>query len=158
MSQVTLWFRPVVSLRIELHFGWGLSYLSPPPQTETCACDFFIFRCGSRPESSQEHLPTSIAGVLRLRAIKPSVCDRSAKRFAQDDGFVGGLEIQLVGYAEKHEKIERVTGSQDGPFGNALPPSAHRTVWAPARPGSAQHRQIPNRTKAAQRRRESTCR
>jgi hypothetical protein len=41
-----------------------------------------------RPESSQEHLPTSIAGVLRLRAIKPSVCDRTAKRFAQDDGFV----------------------------------------------------------------------
>jgi len=45
----------------------------------------------------------STAEVLRLRAIKPSVCDRSAKRFAQDDGFVGGLkglEIQLVGYAE----------------------------------------------------------
>jgi hypothetical protein len=52
------------------------------------ACDFFIFRCSLRPESSQEHLPTSIAGVLRLRAIKPAVCDRSAKRFAQDDGFV----------------------------------------------------------------------
>jgi hypothetical protein len=33
---------------------------------------------------------TSTAGVLRLRAIKRSVCDRSAKRFAQDDGFVGG--------------------------------------------------------------------
>jgi hypothetical protein len=42
----------------------------------------------------------SIAGVLRLRAIKPSVCDRSAKRFAQDDGFVRGLEIQLAGHAE----------------------------------------------------------
>jgi hypothetical protein len=34
----------------------------------------------------------SILGVLRLRAIKPSVCDRSAKRFAKDDGFVGGLK------------------------------------------------------------------
>jgi hypothetical protein len=55
-------------------------------------CDLFIFRCGLRPESSQEHLATSIAGVLRLRAIKPSVCDRSAKRFAQDDGSVGGLK------------------------------------------------------------------
>jgi hypothetical protein len=32
----------------------------------------------------------SIAGVLRLRALNPSVCDGSAKRFAQDDGFVGG--------------------------------------------------------------------
>jgi hypothetical protein len=38
--------------------------------------------------------------ALRLRAIKLPVCDRSAKRFAQDDGFVRGLEIQLVGYAE----------------------------------------------------------
>src|ERR1700722_15373160 len=55
----------------------------------------FTFRFSLRPESSQEHLPISIAGVLRLRAIKPSVCDRSAKRFAQDDGFVGGPEIQL---------------------------------------------------------------
>jgi hypothetical protein len=50
----------------------------------------------SRPESSQEHLPTSIAGVLRLRAMKPSVCDRSAKRFAQDDGFVGGLKYSWL--------------------------------------------------------------
>jgi hypothetical protein len=53
---------------------------------------FFIFRCSLRPESSQEHLPTSIAGVLRLRAVKPSVCDRYAKRFAQDDGL-SGLDI-----------------------------------------------------------------
>jgi hypothetical protein len=52
----------------------------------------------------------SILGVLRLRAIKPSVCDRSAKRFAQDDGFVGGLkglEIQLVGYAENTKRSKK---------------------------------------------------
>jgi hypothetical protein len=42
----------------------------------------------------------STLGVLQLRAIKPAVYDRSAKRFAQDDGFVRGLEIQLVVYAE----------------------------------------------------------
>ena len=70
----------------------------------------FYLPCSLRPESSQEHLPTSIAGVLRLRAIKPSVCDRSAKRFAQDDDFVWGLAKQLVGYAETR-KIEKVTGS-----------------------------------------------
>jgi hypothetical protein len=70
-------------------------------------CDFFIFRYSLRPESSQEHLPTSIAGVLRLRAIKPFVCDRSAKRFAQDDGFVGGLEIQVVGYAENTKRSKK---------------------------------------------------
>jgi hypothetical protein len=60
-----------------------------------------------RPESSQEHLPTNIAGVLRLRAIKLSVYDRSAKRFAQDDGFVGGLEIQPVGYAENTKRSKK---------------------------------------------------
>jgi hypothetical protein len=52
----------------------------------------------------------STAGVLRLRAIKPSVCDRSAKRFAQDDGFVGGLkglERQLVGYAENTKRSKK---------------------------------------------------
>ena len=76
----------IVAHRNEQRFGWGLSYV---PETLR-VYDFFIFRCSLRLESSQEHLPTSIAGVLRLRAIKPAVCDRSAKRFAQDDGFVGG--------------------------------------------------------------------
>jgi hypothetical protein len=66
----------------------------------SCPPFFLFFPLSSRPESSQEHLRTSVAGVLRLRAIKPSVCDRSAKRFAQDDEFVGALEIQLVGDAE----------------------------------------------------------
>jgi len=61
----------------------------------------------------------STAEVLRLRAIKPSVYERSAKRFAQDDGFVGGLkglEILPVGYAENAKKIGKVTGSQDDVF------------------------------------------
>jgi hypothetical protein len=40
------------------------------------------------------------------------LCDRSARRFAQDDDFVEGTEKHLVGY-EKREKIEKVTGSQD---------------------------------------------
>ena len=37
----------------------------------------------------------SIVGILRLRAIKHSVCDRSAKRFAQDDGLVGGSKKNI---------------------------------------------------------------
>jgi hypothetical protein len=37
----------------------------------------------------------SALGVLRLRAVKPSVYDRSAKRFAQDDGFVGVLKKNI---------------------------------------------------------------
>jgi hypothetical protein len=65
-----------------------------------------IFRCSFWPESSQEHLPTSIAGVLRLRAINPPVFDRSARRFAQDDGFVGSLEYSWLDMQE-NEKIEK---------------------------------------------------
>ena len=82
-------------------------------------CDFFNFPCSLWPESSEEHLPTSIAGVLRLRAINPLLCDRSARRFAptarrgrQDDAFLEGIKQHLVG-CKKHEKIEKVTGSQD---------------------------------------------
>jgi hypothetical protein len=45
--------------------------------------------------------------ALRLRAIKTAVYDRSAKRFAQDDGFVGGLETQLVGYAENTKRSKK---------------------------------------------------
>ena len=41
-------------------------------------------------ESSEEHLPKSIAGVLRLRSTSHRLRDTSARRFAQDDGFVGG--------------------------------------------------------------------
>jgi hypothetical protein len=68
-------------------------------------------------------LPISIAGVLRLRAIKPIVCDRSAKRFAQDDGFVGGLKIQLIGIS-----IEKVTGSQDDVFVGVLKKNITGTI------------------------------
>jgi hypothetical protein len=44
------------------------------------------------PESSEQHLPKNIAEVLRLRAVEPSLCDRSARRFAQDDGLVRVLK------------------------------------------------------------------
>src|SRR5271154_3164987 len=75
------------------------------------ACDFFDLACSSWPESFEDHLPTSIAGVLRLRAISRPLCNRSARRFAQDDGFVGGSRnIRLV--VQKTRKIEKVTDSQ----------------------------------------------
>ena len=87
------------------------------PSTALGGCDFFNFPCSLWPESSEEHLPTSIAGVLRLRAINPLLCDRSARRFAptarrgrQDDAFLEGTKQHLVG-CKKHEKIEKVTGS-----------------------------------------------
>src|SRR5580658_10211619 len=57
----------------------------------------FKFPCSLWPENPEEHLPTSIAGVLRLRAINPLLCDRSARRFAQDDAFFEGTEKYLVG-------------------------------------------------------------
>ena len=46
-------------------------------------CDFFDLACSLWLESSEEHLPTGIAGVLRLRAMSRPLCDRSARRFAQ---------------------------------------------------------------------------
>jgi hypothetical protein len=46
-------------------------------------------------KSFEEHLPIIIAGVLRLRAIRRPLCDRSARRFAQDDGFVGGEKLSV---------------------------------------------------------------
>jgi len=67
-------------------------------------------------ESSEEHLPTSIAGVLRLRAISRPLCDRSAWRFAQDDGFVGGVKsIRLATQkTRKDRKSHRLSGWQRG--------------------------------------------
>ena len=89
------------------------------PSASLGGCDFFNFPCGLWPESSEECLPTKIAGVLRLRAINPLLCDRSARRFAptarrgrQDDAFVEGAKQPLVG-CKKHEKIEKVTASRD---------------------------------------------
>ena len=69
-------------------------------------CDFFDLACSLWLESSEEHLPTSIAGVLRLRAISRPLCDRSARRFAQDDGFVVG-EKHPVSYAENTKRSKK---------------------------------------------------
>ena len=47
--------------------------------------------------------------------ISRSLCDRSARRFAQDDGFVrGSRNIRLV--VRKTRKVEKVTGSRDDVF------------------------------------------
>jgi hypothetical protein len=73
---------------------------------------FLSSGCSLRPESSQEHLPTSIAGVLRLRAMKHLLGDRSARRFAQDDGLVGVLKAFWLGVPKARE-IKKVTTSQD---------------------------------------------
>jgi hypothetical protein len=58
----------------------------------------FYFLCSLRPESPEQHLLTNIAEVpsaaLRTGSsaarYKASVSNMSAKRFAQDDGFVVG--------------------------------------------------------------------
>jgi hypothetical protein len=42
--------------------------------------------------------------------LKKNIRDKAVRRFAQDDGFVGGLEIQLVG-CRKHEK-RRTSGAK----------------------------------------------
>jgi hypothetical protein len=75
------------------------------------ACDFFDLACSLWLESSEEYLPTSIAGVLRLRAISRPLCDRPARRFAQDDGFVGVKSIRLATQkTRKDRKSHRLSG------------------------------------------------
>jgi hypothetical protein len=73
---------------------------------------FLNLACSSWLENFEEHVLTIIAGVLRLRAISRSLCDRSARRFAQDDGFVGGLKsIRLVvKKARKDRKSHNLSG------------------------------------------------
>jgi hypothetical protein len=44
--------------------------------------------------------------------MKPPLCDRCVRRFAQDDGFAEGLK-QSGGVCENHERSKRVTGSQE---------------------------------------------
>src|ERR1700722_18479712 len=79
--------------------------------------------CSSWLESSEEHLPTTIAGVLRLRAISRPLCDRSARRFAQDDGFVGVKSILLA--TQRTRKDQKVTCSPNdiGGLGKAWSPT-----------------------------------
>jgi hypothetical protein len=49
----------------------------------------------------------STLGVLRLRAMKPSVCDRSVTRSAEDDDFVVSWEMQKT--ASSRTSIVRQT-------------------------------------------------
>jgi hypothetical protein len=67
------------------------------PSALVGASDFFNFACSLSLENSEQHLPASIAEVLRLRAISRPLCDRSAWRFAQDDPFVGGWKSAGAG-------------------------------------------------------------
>ena len=75
-------------------------------------CDFFSFSCSESSESSKEHPSTSIAGVLRLRAINPALCSTSARRVAQDDGFVEGLE-SIWSDVRNTMEIEKITTSRE---------------------------------------------
>src|SRR5580704_5112335 len=81
--------------RVSIGIGEGWRRTADP-SAPLGACDFFDLACSLWLESSEEYLPTSIAGVLRLRAISRPLCDRSARRFAQDDGFVGVKSTRLA--------------------------------------------------------------
>jgi hypothetical protein len=60
---------------------------------------------GIRQQASPGFLRLRSGQALRLRAIKLSVCDRSAMRFAQDDGFVGGLRYKWLDIHRKSHRI-----------------------------------------------------
>ena len=67
----------------------------PPLRSE--ALTFLISLVVRGRKAPKSICPRSIAGVLRLRAINTLICDRSARRFAQDDAFLEGVEKHLVG-------------------------------------------------------------
>ena len=73
-------------------------------------------------KSSERHGSIKPAEVLRLRATSAVSPDPSVRCSAQDDGFVGGLEYNWLNM-QKHEKIEKVTGSQDNDFVGVSKPS-----------------------------------
>jgi hypothetical protein len=66
----------------------------------------------SRPENSQEHLPASIAGVLRLRAMSPLFAIDLRSASLRMTFFVAGLKYSWLGM-QKTRKIEKVTASRD---------------------------------------------
>jgi hypothetical protein len=74
--------------------------------------------------------------ALRLRAIKPSVCNRSAKRFAQDDGFVGGfksswLDMQKTRKDRKIHRLGMTKGRVVVPWKVVAGPRVfHHLAWA----------------------------
>ena len=108
----------MIQLNPSVIFAWSHAC---PTMNDHRACDFFNLACLLWLESFEEHLPTSIAGVLRLRAISRPLCDRSARRFAQDDGFVGGENIRLgVQKTRKDRKSHRLTAER---------PSTHFHYW-----------------------------
>jgi hypothetical protein len=84
------------------------------------ARDFFNLAYSLWLKNLEEHLITVIAGVLRLRATSRPLYDKSARRFAQDDGFVGGEKL-TVSCAENTKKIDKVAGSRDDKGRVALP-------------------------------------
>jgi hypothetical protein len=62
---------------------------------------------GLRLESSEEHLPASIRRGPSTPRHKPSVMRKSARRFAQDDGFVGASTNMRFG-VQKHERVKKL--------------------------------------------------
>ena len=96
--------------------GKGAQQVPPTARRDRSAtlggCDFFNFPCGLWPESSEEHLPTSIAGVpVRQDAFD---CAHKTLCYAIDlrgaslrmTPFWRGFEQHLVG-CKKHEKIKK---------------------------------------------------
>ena len=78
------------------------------------ANQFLVLGPGEKPcrarwlKSSEQHGKLSTAEVLRLRAPSAVSPDPPVRRFAQDDGFVGGLEYNWLNM-QKTRKIEKVT-------------------------------------------------
>ena len=93
---------------VERHFQEGSAELQIPRlRSESVAFSISLVVCGRkapksiRQQASPGFLRLRSGQALRLRAISSPSCDRSARRFAQDDGFEEGVEKHLVRCAKR---------------------------------------------------------
>ena len=76
-----------------------------------------LFGCFSSNSPQNRHPERSASQIYRV-TLGLVARDKSARRFAQDDGFVEGLKKiwPIWPRQKKHKKIEKVTSSQDDVF------------------------------------------
>src|SRR5579863_5817099 len=94
---------PTALRSVEKHFHERPAELQIPPlRSESATFSISLVVCGRKARKSicQRTSPGFLrlrsGQALQLRAISRPLCDRSARRFAQDDGFVGVKSIRLA--------------------------------------------------------------
>jgi hypothetical protein len=102
----------------------------------SAGCDFFDFsHCFGGRKAVKSIGQGASSGVLRLRAVNPLLGDRSARRFAQDDGLVGVLKSIPVGCAKnkKNQKSHNLSAEERVAETDPVvrPKEARTELWNP---------------------------